>query len=129
FLAVIIDNMPAVSLGNCRLIVRQVGHQVLVALLPVGITRRIEGTCRHHILNTAAKRNGGQHHKSKRTHGHESSHPLSPVPATESARKTLTQVTPIIPAIRIVRAKSAPDCCRNVALVYPPFTTFRVRWP
>ena len=52
-----------------------------------------------------------------------------PVPAVESARRTLTEITLIIPAIRTAGAKSAPDCCRNVALVYSPFTSFRVSWP
>jgi hypothetical protein len=46
-----------------------------------------------------------------------------PVPAVESARRTLTEITPVIPAIRTAGAKSAPDCCRNVAVVNPPFTS------
>lgn len=41
-------------------------------------------------------------------------------------RNPLTEIALIIPAIRTPKAKSPPDCCRNVALVYPAFTTFGV---
>ena len=41
-------------------------------------------------------------------------------------RNPLTEIAPIIPAIRTPKAKSPSDCCRNVAVVYPAFTTFGV---
>ena len=96
FLAVIVDDVPLVGVGNDRLIVRQIRHQLFVARLPPGLGRRLDRP-----LHAAAERHS-DNYKCQRTHCHNlptlcrPSRELTP----RDSPKSHTEIASIMPALQ-----------------------------
>ena len=110
FLAVEADEMPAIGLGDRRLRVGQVRHQLLVARLPGDLSRRLK-----RLLHAAAEHQA-HNQKCYRTHGHGHFPPTPLTPARRNAPIPITKSRCSFQPIRRLSRIVGAECGRNAAL-------------